>query len=112
MWRRSHNGIVRQPKMSSHLYFLSNFFCSEIWGEDSRCIESSTGEGRCYRTACVKDIMAAKINVRGEWLTCTYDFESLETRVGAGLLAQTIVCPRLSSVCPDLFACPFNCAGR
>lgn len=83
-------------------------FCSEIWGEDSRCIESTSGEGRCYKTACVKDIMALKINVRGEWLTCTYDFEKIETRVGAGLLAQTVVCPRLSSVCPDLFACPFN----
>lgn len=56
--------------------------------------------------------MALKINVRGEWLTCNYDFEELETRVGAGLLAQTIVCPRLSMVCPDLYACPFNCAGR
>lgn len=84
---------------------------SEIWGEDSRCIESTSGEGRCYRTACVKDLMAVKINVRGEWLTCSYDFERLETRVGAGLLQQTIICPRLSSICPELF-CPFNCAGR
>lgn len=85
---------------------------SEIWGEDSRCVESSTGEARCYQTACVKSSMEARINVRGEWLTCTYDFEKLDTRVGAGLLTQTIVCPRLSSVCPELYACPFNCAGR
>ena len=28
-----------------------------------------------------------------------------------GALPQTLVCPRLSTACPDLF-CPFNCAGR
>lgn len=95
--------------MEIALFYI--WFDSEIWGEDSRCIESTSGEGRCYKTACVKDSQVVKINVRGEWLTCTYDFERLETRVGAGLLAQTIICPRLSSICPDLF-CPFNCAGR
>lgn len=55
--------------------------------------------------------MALKINVRGEWHTCEYDFQTLEVRVGAGALPQTLVCPRLSAACPDLF-CPFTCAGR
>jgi hypothetical protein len=55
--------------------------------------------------------MALKINVRGEWLTCERDFQELSVRVGAGALPQTLVCPRLSTACPDLF-CPFGCAGR
>lgn len=59
----------------------------------------------------MKDEMALKINVRGEWLTCDEDFQKIEVRVGAGAIPQTLVCPRLSTACPDLF-CPFNCAGR
>jgi hypothetical protein len=55
--------------------------------------------------------MALRINVRGEWLTCEQDFQRLDVRVGAGALPQTLVCPRLSTACPDLF-CPFTCAGR
>ena len=31
--------------------------------------------------------------------------------IRTGALPQTLVCPRLSTACPDLF-CPFNCAGR
>jgi hypothetical protein len=55
--------------------------------------------------------MILKINVRGGWLDCEYDFQELDVRVGAGALPQTLVCPRLSTACPDLF-CPFGCAGR
>jgi hypothetical protein len=84
---------------------------SEVYGSESKCIPTDSGDGRCYRTACVKDEMALRINVRGEWLTCEYDFQTLDVRVGAGALPQTLVCPRLSQACPDLF-CPFNCAGR
>mmetsp|Transcript_34793 Transcript_34793/g.72959 ORF Transcript_34793/g.72959 Transcript_34793/m.72959 type:complete len:892 (+) Transcript_34793:497-3172(+) len=84
---------------------------SEVYGGDSQCIPTDGGDGRCYRTACVKDEMVLRINVRGEWLVCEYDFQKLDVRVGAGALPQTLVCPRLSTACPDLF-CPFNCAGR
>ena len=84
---------------------------SEVYGSDSKCFETSSGEGRCYRAACIKSQMAVRINVRGEWLTCQYDFQELSVRVGGGALTTTIVCPRLSTACPDLF-CPFNCAGR
>lgn len=55
--------------------------------------------------------MVLKINIRGEWLTCEFDFQKLDVRVGAGAVPQTLVCPRLSTACPDLF-CPFTCAGR
>jgi leishmanolysin-like peptidase len=42
---------------------------SEVYGADSRCLPSNMGEGLCYRTACVQDEMALRVNVRGEWLT-------------------------------------------
>eukprot|EP00542_Grammatophora_oceanica_P012963 CAMPEP_0194029738 /NCGR_PEP_ID=MMETSP0009_2-20130614/3397_1 /TAXON_ID=210454 /ORGANISM="Grammatophora oceanica, Strain CCMP 410" /LENGTH=726 /DNA_ID=CAMNT_0038669505 /DNA_START=41 /DNA_END=2218 /DNA_ORIENTATION=+ len=86
-------------------------FYNEVYGEDSKCFETSTGEGRCYRSACVKDEMAVKVNVRGGWHKCEYDFQEISVKVGGGALPATIVCPRLSTACPDLF-CPFNCAGR
>lgn len=84
---------------------------SEVYGPESQCIRTESGDGRCYKTACVKEEMALKINVRGEWLTCESDFQTLDVRVGAGAVPQTLVCPRLSTACPDLF-CPFACAGR
>jgi hypothetical protein len=92
---------------------LTFFFVdqSEVYAEDSQCIPTESGDGRCYQTACVKDEMVLKINVRGEWLSCEFDFQKLDVRVGAGALPQTLVCPRLSTACPDLF-CPFTCAGR
>jgi len=87
-------------------------FYTEVYGSDSLCWETSTGEGRCFRHACIKDEMVVKVNVRGVWLTCEYDFQELSVKLGAaGALSATITCPRLSSACPDLF-CPFNCAGR
>jgi len=86
-------------------------FYSEVYGSDSKCFETTTGEGRCYRSACVKDEMALKINIRGEWFTCEYDYQELSVRVGGGALPAIVRCPRLTSACPDLF-CPFNCAGR
>lgn len=92
---------------------------SEKYGEDSMCIESlpdeisgfTAGDGKCYRTACIKDEMALKIEVRGKWYTCDYDFQVLTVTVGAGLIPLEIICPRLTTACPDLF-CPFSCAGR
>ncbi|KAG7370780.1 leishmanolysin-like protease [Nitzschia inconspicua] len=84
---------------------------SEVYGADSQCIPTDSGSGRCYRTACIKEDMVLRINIRGEWLACEYDFQKLDVRVGAGAVPQTLVCPRLSAACPDLF-CPFNCAGR
>lgn len=84
---------------------------NEVYGEDSMCFETDGGEGRCFRAACVKDEMALKINVRGEWFTCEYDFMEFEVRLASGTIPTMVTCPRLSAACPDLF-CPFNCAGR
>ena len=51
--------------------------------------------------------MNFQIEVGGKWRTCEFDFQEIDFGFGIG----TLVCPRLSQVCPDLF-CPFNCAGR
>ena len=82
-----------------------------MYGDDSQCIMSTAGEGLCYRTACIRDDMTVRINVLGEWIQCSEDFETHTITVGQGVVRTTIVCPRLSQACPDLF-CPFNCAGR
>jgi hypothetical protein len=55
--------------------------------------------------------MQLKINVLGTYYNCTSDFEEIDVLVGGGIYPITLVCPRLSSACPDLF-CPFFCAGR
>eukprot|EP00587_Corethron_hystrix_P003135 CAMPEP_0113301726 /NCGR_PEP_ID=MMETSP0010_2-20120614/2833_1 /TAXON_ID=216773 ORGANISM="Corethron hystrix, Strain 308" /NCGR_SAMPLE_ID=MMETSP0010_2 /ASSEMBLY_ACC=CAM_ASM_000155 /LENGTH=670 /DNA_ID=CAMNT_0000155393 /DNA_START=359 /DNA_END=2368 /DNA_ORIENTATION=+ /assembly_acc=CAM_ASM_000155 len=83
----------------------------EEFGTDSRCFETQTRTdlySRCYRSACVKDINKAKVLVAGKWHTCNYDFEVIKVDSFRGL---KITCPRLASICPDLF-CPANCAGN
>lgn len=85
---------------------------SEEYGSESKCFETDSGEGRCYRATCVKEDMTLRLNLHGEWLTCEHDFQELSVAViGGGILSMTVTCPRLASACPDLF-CPSNCAGR
>jgi hypothetical protein len=56
--------------------------------------------------------MQVQIRIRGEWQICEFDGQLLDVTVGSlAPLPQTLVCPRLTQACPDLF-CPFNCAGR
>jgi len=84
---------------------------SEDYGENSMCFESTAGEGKCYEAACVVDEFVLKFYVAGSLYTCEYDFQKISVKTAAGTLSSTITCPRLSSVCPDMF-CPANCAGR
>jgi len=86
---------------------------SEVYAEDSKCFETSypSNGASCYKAACIKAEMLLKVRIRGEWLTCQYDFEVLDVRVGAGAIPLKVTCPRLAQACPNLF-CPFNCAGR
>jgi len=86
---------------------------SEYYGEKSSCFETAnSGEARCYEARCIKNEFAIEINIRGEWHTCAEDFQKIQVKVSdTGLLPLTIICPRLSSACPDMF-CPANCAGR
>lgn len=91
---------------------LSLNIYGEVYGESSKCIPSTSGEGRCYQTACVLEDMTFQILVAGKWRVCEYDFQEISLSVAEmGGWPLTLVCPRLSQACPDLF-CPFNCAGR
>jgi len=96
---------------------ISNAFFEE-YGKSSRCFETDNGEGKCYPRVCLKDEHVVRIFVRNKWHTCNYDFEEItpyEVNVNIAIFTDflnfKIICPRLSSVCPDLF-CPANCSGR
>jgi hypothetical protein len=84
----------------------------EKFGPDSSCFESTRGEGICYTTQCIKDEFKLQVQMQGTWYECEHDFQEIEipTTV-SNVLGRRIICPRLSSVCPDMF-CPANCAGR
>mmetsp|Transcript_13379 Transcript_13379/g.28402 ORF Transcript_13379/g.28402 Transcript_13379/m.28402 type:complete len:825 (+) Transcript_13379:50-2524(+) len=84
---------------------------SEEYGSDSMCFETTSGEGRCYVAQCIQDEQVLKVNIRGEWKTCEYDFQQLSITVASGAISSTLTCPRIMSACPDMF-CPANCAGR
>ena len=84
---------------------------AEEYNENSTCFESSTGAGKCYVSQCVLDEFHLAVQVRGEWFKCERDFQVIEIKGTGGVLSASITCPRLSSVCPDMF-CPGNCAGR
>ncbi|EEC51060.1 predicted protein [Phaeodactylum tricornutum CCAP 1055/1] len=86
-------------------------FYGERYGDDSQCIPSSSGEGRCYVTKCVRNPKVLEVNVGGKWLTCVSDYQRIDTGIIGTNIPQTLICPRISQACPDLF-CPFNCAGR
>jgi len=84
---------------------------SEEYGEDSMCFETTSGEGRCYEAKCIYDDFNLQLKVDGRWYTCEEDFQTIEVSTLSGAFGTTVTCPRLSSVCPDMF-CPVNCAGR
>lgn len=84
---------------------------SEEYGENSMCFDTTSGEGRCYKAKCIYDEFNLKLQVDGKWYTCEEDFQQLEVSTLSGAFGTTVTCPRLSSVCPDMF-CPVNCAGR
>uniref|UniRef100_A0A7S2Y7Z5 Leishmanolysin-like peptidase n=1 Tax=Entomoneis paludosa TaxID=265537 RepID=A0A7S2Y7Z5_9STRA len=84
---------------------------NEVYGENSKCLVSSSGEGRCYESFCVREDMSFRFNVVGRFYKCEYDFQRHSIPLTDGTLPHTITCPRLAAACPDLF-CPFNCAGR
>mmetsp|Transcript_33137 Transcript_33137/g.76426 ORF Transcript_33137/g.76426 Transcript_33137/m.76426 type:complete len:502 (-) Transcript_33137:221-1726(-) len=101
----------RDPK-NAGLFGSSAFF--EEHGTDSRCFDTSRGEGKCYRRVCIKDEHVVKFFVRDSWYTCEHDFQEIqvyEGNIDFFDIDLKITCPRLSSVCPDLF-CPANCSGR
>ena len=55
--------------------------------------------------------MKLQINAAGVSYTCDTDFQELNIPIGATGSELTLVCPRLSQACPQLF-CRNNCSGR
>jgi hypothetical protein len=96
-------------RIESNFDFVNLY--SEFYGENSMCLESTTGAGRCYQANCILSERKVLVNIRGEWRRCNYDFEELELKSNTDIFEGKIICPRLSQVCPDMF-CPVNCAGR
>lgn len=84
---------------------------SEEYGDNSMCFETTSGEGRCYNARCIYEDFNLQLQVDGRWYTCDEDFQQIEVSTLSGAFGTTVTCPRLSSVCPDMF-CPVNCAGR
>ncbi|ACI64717.1 predicted protein, partial [Thalassiosira pseudonana CCMP1335] len=84
---------------------------SEEYGDNSMCFETTSGEGRCYNARCIYQDFNLQLQVDGKWYTCEEDFQQIAVSTLSGAFGTTITCPRLSSVCPDMF-CPANCAGR
>jgi len=101
----------RIPSNSPDQKGYGNFY-GESWGSNSRCFHTATGEdeeeSRCYPHACVKDEHVLKLLIRDKWYTCSEDFEVIDVSDYRDL---RVTCPRLSSVCPDMF-CPANCVGK
>lgn len=84
---------------------------SEEYGDNSMCFDTTSGEGRCYTARCIYEDFNLQLQVDGRWYTCQDDFQQIEVSTLSGAFGTTVTCPRLSSVCPDMF-CPGNCAGR
>jgi len=101
----------RNTENNNMLTSISNVYWEE-YGPDSRCFETDLGYGICYNRQCIKDENVVKVFIRDSWHTCEYDFQEIQPYDSTlGLLDFIFTCPRLSSVCPDLF-CPANCSGR
>jgi len=83
---------------------------SEDYRHDSMCFEVE-GSARCYISKCVLSEMNLRIFVLDTWYICNHDFQEIDVDVTSGWIERTITCPRISSMCPDMF-CPANCAAR
>ena len=40
---------------------------SEVYGDNSMCFETSSGEGRCYNSRCIYDEFNLQVQVDGRW---------------------------------------------
>lgn len=110
----TYSGLKPEQLECENANNVDNFnLFSEYYGEGSKCYETNTGSGRCYLTQCKRDpVPYVRVNIRGTWFDCNEDFQEITFQTNnAGILNGVLTCPRLSSVCPDLF-CPVNCAGR
>jgi len=93
------------------LQHIGGSLITEYRGEDARCFETTLEESKCYKSRCVRREGVLKVQIQGVWATCENDFQQLSIFNKKGDVIAKMTCPRLSSICPDLF-CPANCSGR
>jgi hypothetical protein len=93
------------------------FYTGESVGPDSRCVDAyyQNDVGRANQPACMKvtcdaDSGVVRLGESGSEYSCSFDFQ--EIPLSGGRPGSTLICPRLSVVCPELFTCPDGCFGR
>ena len=82
----------------------------ESRGPSSRCINGGVGSTTfpgCFEITC--DAQQHKVIVAGQ--TCDFEGQLLSIRTADTGQQATLECPRLGSICPQLF-CPGECSGR
>lgn len=88
----------------------------ESVGSESRCLNGFKRGGQTVnRPACMKvtcDIQQGRVIIgnQGNERICAFDGQILSLDGGAS--NEYLECPRLATVCPELFACPKSCAGE
>ena len=97
---------VRDAVDCTHVIPDESMIPGEYFGESSKCFLTVGGDPICLQGICNKEKQGIDINHDGEIFTCTRDGEIIDTTKGL-----RIVCPRISSVCPDII-CPSNCSAR
>lgn len=80
---------------------------AESNSESSRCFNTDGLRPICLEAECDEKNNVVSVKLGGETITCAFDGQQ-HLIPGSGI---TFECPRLASICPDLF-CPFNCAGH
>jgi hypothetical protein len=87
----------------------------ESYSSSSRCVNAnfqdpSTGSQvvmpGCFNVQCDQENFRVVVN----GIPCDYDFQQISIQTTSSTSA-TMECPRLATVCPDLF-CPEDCSGR
>lgn len=73
----------------------------EMYGPDSECFASSSGEGTCYRAFCVQEDLTYRFLASGTFFTCEYDFQVIDIPITVTLIPHSVTCPQISQACPE-----------
>jgi Leishmanolysin len=92
------------------------FYPGESVGPQSRCIDaySDRNGNKAFQPACMKvtcdaDAFAIRIGEGDNEQICQQEGQELAI---PGMTNAAFVCPRLATLCPELYACPDACFGR
>lgn len=83
----------------------------EEFGENSICVDTNFRYPICYKHKCDATTQKLSIGAFGSWYECKEDFDIIYPYATGIDPSFTLICPRISMACPNLF-CPHNCEGR